>query len=66
MSLPILIKGDVENENTQRSCFPNNKSIKCFMKRSSRVALKPINGPRSKKTKIDEKIKKKQDEEEVR
>lgn len=64
MSQPL--KGDVENERIQRGCFPNNKTIKSFMKRSSRVALRPINVPRSKKAKVDEKIKKKQDEEEVR
>lgn len=63
---PFNIAEDTENENSDQRCFPNNKTIKCFMKRTSRVALKPINGQRIKKQKVDESSKKKESNVEVR
>lgn len=51
--MSLLNKIDIENENPS-GCFPNNKQIKCFMRRRSRAALKPFNGQRN-KTKVEKK-----------
>lgn len=59
MSFILVDDNENDDDTKQHSCFPNNKTIKCFMKRSSRVALRPLNVQRSKKTKMDEKSKEK-------